>query len=154
MSEVQISTELKHLVARTSAIAKGHQALAASAAVSAHHVAEDKDRAIERIKHCYGAATDQSDSDLFNPAEKLALRLAWLFAQTPIVTPSQFVKPLTDHFSTHQVIELVVACGIACTAQRMAAAMQAPLSADEETFCRENGIETDVLLLKYPLIRS
>ena len=154
MSEVQVSAELKHLVARTSAIAKGHEALAASAAVSAHHAAKDKDRAIARIKQCFAAATDQLGSDLFSPAEKLALRLAWLSAQTPIVTPAQFVKPLTDHFSNHQLIELIVACGMSASAQRMAAAMQAQIGAEEAAFCRENGIETNILLLKYPTINA
>ena len=154
MAESEIPAELKQLMARTSAIAKGHEALAASAAVSAHHVAEDKEKAIERIRDCFAAATDQSDSELFSPAERLALRLAWLSAQTPIATSAQFVKPLIDHFSQRQIVELCVACGMACSVQRMAAAMQVHLSADEQAFCRQNGIETDGLSLKYPLIKA
>lgn len=152
MGESEISAELKQLMARTSAIAKGHEALAASAAVSAHHVAEDKDNAIERIRHCFAVATDQADSDLFSPEERLALRFAWLSAQTPIVTPARFVKPLTDHFSSRRIVELCIACGMACAVQRVAAAKQIQLGGEEAEFCRRNGIETDGLLSKYPLI--
>lgn len=53
-----------------------------------------------------------------------------------------------------QIVELCVACEKACSAQRMAAALQVELGDNEEAFCRENGIETDVLSLKYPLIQS
>lgn len=154
MVDSEISAELKHLMARTSAIAKGHEAVAASAAISAHHVAEDKKKAIDRIRHCFAAATDQSESDLFEPAEKLALRLAWLSAQTPIVTPARFIKPLIVHFSQRQIVELCVACGMACTVQRMAAAMQLHIGEDEAAFCGAYGIETNGLLLRYPAINA
>ena len=152
MAESEITAELKHLMARTFAIAKGHEALAASAAVSAHHVGEDKDKALERIRHCFAAATGQPDEDLFHSAEKAALRLSWLSAQIPIVTQAQFVKPVVEHFSQRQIVELCVACGMACSVQRMAAALQVNLGSDEESFCRENRIETDVLKLRYPWV--
>lgn len=151
MAESDVSAELKQLMARTSAIAKGHEALAASSAISAHHAAADKENAVERIQKCFEVATGQSDSAIFSPAEKLALRLAWLSAQTPIATPAQFVEPLFEHFSQRQIVELSVACGMACTVQRMAAAMQLKIGADEAAFCKQHGIPTDGLTLKYPV---
>lgn len=152
MADNKISAELKHLMARVAAIAKGHAAAAASAAVSAHHVAKDKSTALERIREAYGAATDQTQTDLFDAGEKLALRFAWLSAQTPIITPTRFAKPIAENFSQEEIVELSVACGMACAVQRMSAALQIELGADEAQFCREHGIETDIVRLKYPAL--
>lgn len=151
MGASEVSAELKHLMARIFAIAKGHEVLAASAAFSAHHVAEDKGRALERIRNCFPVAAGQTDTDLFDAAEKAALRLAWVSAQIPIVTQTQFAAPVLEHFSQRQIVELCVACGLACSVQRMASALQVNLCGEEEAFCRENGIETDTLKLRYPL---
>ena len=153
MSEGEISAELKHLMARVSAIAKGHPALAASAAMSAHHVATDKTAALRRIRQCYVAAAGRGETTYFAPEERLALRLAWLSAQVPIVTPAQFVKPLTEQYSQRAIVELCVACGMACAVQRMSAALQVGLGSEEAAFCAQHAIETDGLVLKYPSAR-
>ena len=154
MADGEVSSELKHLMARTAAIAKGHEGAAASAAVSAHHAAKNKSNAIERIRLAYGVATGQTESDLFDDLEKMALRFAWLSAQTPIVTPAQFVEPMVDKFSQRGIVELSVVCGMACAVQRMSAALQLTLGDEEAKFCAEHGIETDGLVLKYPALMA
>jgi glutaredoxin len=95
-----ISSELKHLMARVSAIAKGHDYLAAVEGYLAHKV-NPSDRNLERVARCYDAALaiHQPDSNLdslFSQSEQAALTLAWLSAQMPLTTPRRFVQPAID----------------------------------------------------------
>ena len=151
-AHADIPGELKHLMARVSAVAKGHEAIAAAAAVMAHHAAADKTRAIARIEGCYAAAIAEADSSpLFTAKETAALRLAWLSAQTPLTTPRRFVQLAIDCYSPKQLVELIVACGLASAAQRVAAVKKPALDDEARIFCKDNDLEIDVLNLRYPL---
>ncbi|MGB7414721.1 MAG: glutaredoxin domain-containing protein [Thermosynechococcaceae cyanobacterium] len=147
-----IDSELKHLMARVSAIAKDHAYLAATEGYTAYHAAEDKDRAIERVRHCFSAATDRADdSGLFSQPEKAALKLAWLSAQTPLTTPRRFVQPALDHYQPKALVQLIVTCSIASMVQRFVAIAQPELEPVVINFLDENNLERDPLRLRYPL---
>ncbi|NBD31437.1 MAG: glutaredoxin, partial [Cyanobacteria bacterium] len=112
-----ISSELKHLMARVSAIAKGHDYLAAVEGYLAHKV-NPSDRNLERVTRCYDAAVaihqpDSTLDSLFSQSEQAALTLAWLSAQMPLTTPRRFVQPVIDLYSPTELVHLMTVCGIA-----------------------------------------
>lgn len=147
-----IDAELKHLMARVSAIAKDHAYLAAVEGYMAHHVAVDKDRAVERIRHCFAAATSRgNDRGLFNSQEKAALQLAWLSAQMPLMTPKQFVEPVLSHYKPKALVQLAVACSVVSMVQRFVAISQPTLEPEVVRFLNAKGLERDVLALRYPI---
>lgn len=147
-----VTAELKHLMARVAAISKGHETLAAEEACMACHAATDKDASIGRIRSCYRAAIDFDGNDeLFDEKEIAALRIAWLSAQIPLITPARYVGPAVAMYSAKELIELFTVCGIASSAQRVSAIIRPPLSPDVKAFCMENGIDTDVIKLRYPI---
>ena len=147
-----VPAELKHLMARVAAISKGHETLAAEEARMAHHASTDKEASIGRIRHCYRAATDfDGDYELFNEKEIAALRIAWLSAQIPLVTPARYVKPAVAMYSAKELIELFTVCGIASSTQRVSAIIRPPLNREVKAFCVDNGIDTDVIELRYPV---
>lgn len=146
-----LSAELKHLMARVSAIAKDHAQLAALEGFMAYHVAEDKDRALDRIRYCFLAATHGEGSDsLFSEKEQLALQLAWLSAQIPLTTPGRFIKPVLLHYSPKELIQLIVVCSIASMTQRFVAVVRPPMELKVEAFLAEFGLEEEPLALRYP----
>ncbi|GAB4536938.1 MAG: hypothetical protein Tsb0014_25150 [Pleurocapsa sp.] len=147
-----ISAELKHLMARVRAIAKGHNYLAAVEAYMAYHTATDKERAIERIRQCYVAATNKEDtSSIFSQKEKAALQLAWLSAQVPLTTPYKFIKSAIELYEPQELIHLIVVCSIASMVQRFVAISQPEIEPKVNQFGDRHSIETDTLKLRYPL---
>lgn len=147
-----IDAELKHLMARVSAIAKNHEYLAAVEGYMAHHVAADQERVVERVRHCFAAATGRGDDrGLFTSQEKAALKLAWLSAQTPLMTPKRFVQPVLEHYGPKALVQLMVACSVASMVQRFAAISQPELEPEVVRFLNENDLERDVLALRYPI---
>jgi hypothetical protein len=145
--------ELKHLMARVSAIAKGHDYLAAVEAMLAAGCADDKSRAVQRVVKCFAAATAiEARSDLpFDDRERAALRMAWLSAQIPITTPRRFIQPALDAFDAKELVQLSVICALASLVQRFVAIAKPELDAEVAAFMEQYELETDTLLLRYPL---
>jgi alkylhydroperoxidase family enzyme len=149
-----ISAELKHLMARVSAVARDHGYLAAVEGFLAAHAATDRDRAVERVRHAYQAATGRPESlALFDAREQSALRLAWLSAQIPLVTPRRFVEPLVQHYDDRELIELIVACAIASLTQRFVTVARPEIEPAVRTFLTDHAIEADPLDIRYPTTR-
>ena len=150
-----ISAELKHLMARVSAIAKNHDYLAAVEGYFAYHTAVDKNKAVERVRQCYLAATNQGDTDqLFNEKEKAALQFAWVSAQTPLTTPHRFVEATIKQYQSEELIHLIVVCSIASMVQRFVAAAKPEIEPVVNQFFNKYSLETDTLALRYPLFVS
>lgn len=144
--------ELKHLMARVSAIARDHGYLAAAEGFLAHRAAGGGDRAVRRVAGCYAAATGQGDDGgAFDARELAALRLAWLSAQVPLVTPYRFVQPAVASFDPAELVQLTVACAIAGLTQRFAALARPAIEPEVQRFLDAHRLEADPLVLRYPL---
>lgn len=147
-----ISAELKHLMARVSAISKDHTYLAAVEGFIAHHTAVDKPRSIERIRHCFEVASrKQSYPALFDTREAAALQLAWLSAQMPLKTPQRFIKPVVAVYSAEELIHLSVVCATASMVQRFVAIAKPNIEPVVTQFMKEKKLMSSVLMLRYPL---
>ncbi len=148
-----ISAELKHLMARVSAIAKNHDYLAAVEGYFAYHTATDKEKAVERVRQCYLAAINRGDTNkLFSEKEKAALQFAWVSAQTPLTTPYQFVEAAIKQYQSEELIHLIVVCSIASMVQRFIAAAKPEIEPVVNQFFDKYSLETDTLVLRYPLV--
>ncbi len=147
-----IDSELKHLMARVSAIALSHDYLAAVEGYMAYYAASNKELAIARIKHCFTAAINREDtSNIFNEQEQAALQLAWLSAQVPLTTPYRFVQSAVELYEPEELIHLIVVCSIASMVQRFVAISQPKMEAEVNNFSTQHSIETDSIKLRYPL---
>jgi glutaredoxin/alkylhydroperoxidase family enzyme len=147
-----ISAELKHLMARVAAVSRNHTYLAAVEGFIAAHVAEDSDRAAARIRHAYQAAIGRPESmALFDPSEQSALRLAWLSAQSPMITPRRFVEPLVAQFDERAITELIVCCAVASLVQRFVAVVRPDIEPTVAEFLDGKALETDLLAVRYPV---
>jgi alkylhydroperoxidase family enzyme/glutaredoxin len=147
-----ISPELKHLMARVAAVARGHAYLAAAEGFIAAHVAPDKDRAVARVRHAYQAAVGRPESmALFDGREQSALRLAWLSVQSPLITPRRFVEPLVAQYDERAITELVVTCAVASLVQRFTAVVRPDIEPDVRAFLAAHGLADDVLAIRYPV---
>ena len=147
------SSEFKHLMARVSAIAKGHDYLAAVEALLAVRAAGDKDRAVQRVARCFEAATALDDgTDLpFDDRERAALTIAWLSAQTPVTTPRRFLQPALDTFNAKELVQLCIVCALASLVQRFVAIARPEMEGEVVAFLRQHELEADTLLLRYPV---
>ncbi|NKZ03731.1 glutaredoxin domain-containing protein [Actinomadura latina] len=146
-----ISGELKHLMARVAAVARGHTYLAAVEGFIAAHVAEDSGRAALRVRHAYQAAIGRPESArLFDEKEQSALRLAWLSAQSPLVTPRRFVEPLVERHDERAVTELIVCCAVASLVQRFAAVVRPDIEPDVRAFLAGNGLDAGLIDVRFP----
>lgn len=146
------SAELKHLMARVSAISKGHEYLAAVEGYMAYHTATDKERAIERIEQCFAAATNREEiGGIFSKKEQAALQLAWLSAQVPLTTPYRFIERAIALYQPQELIHLIVVCSIASMVQRFVAIDQPETEAEVSQFYTQHSIEIDALKLRYPM---
>jgi alkylhydroperoxidase family enzyme/glutaredoxin len=147
-----ISAELKHLMARVSAVARNHKYLAAVEGFIATHVAPDSDRAVARVRHAYLAGVGRPESMArFDAREQSALRFAWLSAQTPLITPRRFVEPLAEQYDERAIAELIVACATASLVQRFVAVVRPDIEPTVRTFLADNALETDLLAIRYPV---
>jgi alkylhydroperoxidase family enzyme/glutaredoxin len=147
-----IGAELKHLMARVSAVSRNHEYLAAVEGFIAAHVAADRDRAVERVRHAYLAAVGRPESmALFDAREQSALRLAWLSAQAPMVTPRRFVEPLAEQYDERAIVELIVACAVASLVQRFVAVVRPDTEPEVLAFLADNALEADPLAIRYPV---
>lgn len=148
-----ISAELKHLMARVSAIAKGHDYLAAVEGYMAYYTASNKERAIDRIKQCFMVATDMENTNsIFSEKERAALQLAWLSAQVPLTTPYRFIEKAIELYEPKELIHLIVVCSIASMVQRFVAIDRPEIETEVSQFGDRYSIETDTLKLRYPVL--
>jgi len=150
-----LPAELKHLMARVSAIAKDHAYLAAIEGFMAHHQETNKARTVERVRHCFAVATGQEDHpDLFDKREQAALQLAWISAQMPLTTPRRFVRAAAELYSAKELVHLIVVCSVASMVQRFVAVAQPDLEAEVAQFLEEHELASDTLILRYPLLNQ
>lgn len=148
-----IPSELKHLMARVSAIAKDHTYLAAIEGFMAHHRATNKSQAVERIRHCFAVASGQeARPDLFDAREQAALQFAWISAQMPLTTPRRFVRSAVERYSAEELVHLIVVCAIASMVQRFVAIAQPEMESKVSQFLQEHELASDTLILRYPLL--
>ncbi|TDC98393.1 glutaredoxin domain-containing protein [Actinomadura sp. 7K507] len=149
-----ISGELKHLMARVAAVSRGHTYLAAIEGLIAAHLAEAPDRAAARVRHAYRAAIGDPESmEPFDAKEQSALRLAWLSAQSPMVTPRRFVEPLIEQYDERAITELIVCCAVASLVQRFVAVVRPDIEPEVRTFLADHGLDADLLAVRYPAAR-
>ncbi|MCD7059744.1 glutaredoxin domain-containing protein [Pelagibacterium xiamenense] len=147
-----IPSELKHLMARVSAIVRGHDYLAAVEAYLAARAGGDTPKAVERARHAFDAARGYAvPDDLFTPAETAALRLAWVSAQIPLTTPRRFVAPAVAHYGPVELVHLITVCALAGLVQRFCAIVRPEMEPEVERFMDAHGLETDTLAVRYPL---
>ncbi len=147
-----VPSELKHLMARVSAIAKGHDYLAAAEGLLAHRAAADDAHALERVRHCFDAATRRAPGrDLFSEKERAALTVAWLAGQVPVTTPRRYVQPAIDHWTPVELVHLFTVCGVAGLVQRFAAIAKPKIEPEVLDFLDGNALTADTLALRYPL---
>lgn len=145
----RLPAELKHLVARVAAIAQGHDALAATEAALAVHAAGGTEAAIARARCCHGAATGGAGAELFSDRERAALRVGWLSAQKPLITPRRFIQPAVDLWSPVELAQLFMVCGLAGLVQRFCAIAAPETGPEVAEFVRLQKLETDTLAIRY-----
>ncbi|MFY1636475.1 glutaredoxin domain-containing protein [Solwaraspora sp. WMMB335] len=151
-SHARIPTDLKHLMARVSAVARDHAYLAAVEGYLAYTAAPDRPDAVTRVDRCVAAATGRAgDGGVFDDRERAALRLAWLSAQVPLVTPRRHVQPVIDLFDADELVELAVVCAVASMIQRFVALTGPAVESPVREFLTRHDLETDPLVLRYPL---
>ena len=150
-----LPADLKHLMARVSAIAKDHAYLAAIEGFIAHHSATEEILSIERIRSCFAVASGKaSHPELFDEREKAALQLAWLSAQMPLTTPQRFVEAAVELYSTKELIHLIVVCSVASMVQRFVAVAQPKPEALVAEFLETYELASDGLMLRYPNVST
>ncbi len=147
-ADAVVTAEMKHLMARVSAIAKGHSYLAAVEGFLAWQAAGKTSAAMERVRACFGAAATADGAAPFTPAEVAALRVAWLSAKTPLTTPRRFVEPALDHFDAAGLIHLFTVCGLASLIQRFVAIHGCEIEPEVADFLAANRLEMDTALLR------
>ena len=150
-----IPAELKHLMARVSAIAKDHTSLAAIEGFIAHHQATNKSKAVERVRYCFVVATGQeAHPGLFDEREQAALKLSWLSAQMPLTTPRRFVQSAVELYSAKELVHLIVVCAVASMVQRFVAVAQPDQEKEVAQFLRKHELDSDTLRLRYSRLLS
>ncbi len=151
-SHSPVPSELKHLMARVSAIAKGHDYLAAVEGWLAYQAGGETPQAAERVRYCFDAAKDRGAwRSHFTAAEQSALVLAWLSAQTPLTTPRRFIEPLLRAFSSVEVIHLITVCSVAGLVQRFVAIAKPQIEPKVKDFLTRHHLTIDTLAIRYPL---
>ncbi|MEM7566487.1 MAG: glutaredoxin domain-containing protein [Pseudomonadota bacterium] len=147
-----LPSELKHLMARVSHVAKGNDYLAGIEGWLAWHAAGETSRAVERICHAFDAAKDRDlPEGLFDDREVAALRLAWLSAQTPLTTPRRWVQPALDVFSPVELVHAITVCAMASMIQRFAAIARPEVEEEVRAFLDDHGLSASTLAIRYPL---
>ncbi|MEL6492687.1 MAG: glutaredoxin domain-containing protein [Cyanobacteria bacterium J06621_3] len=146
-----ISAELKHLMARVSAIAKDHRYLSAVEGFMAHHTSSDKPLAIDKVRYCFAVATGKkTPQNLFTGREEAALKFAWLSAQVPLKTPSKFIQPAISLYTGKELAYLSIVCALASSLQRFSAITKPELEPEVFQFMEEHQLLSDTLHLRYP----
>ena len=148
---MKISAELKHLIARVSAVARMHDYLAAVEGYMAWHAAGDKDAAAERIDTCYAAALGLDGGDApFTAAERAALACAVSAASIPMVTLEKAMGPLREHYDDDEIVQVFAVCAIAGMLQRFCAVTGPEMEAEVGEFYRDRGLSTALADIRFP----
>ncbi|WP_420607286.1 glutaredoxin domain-containing protein [Novosphingopyxis sp.] len=150
-NEVRIAPELKHLMARVSGIAKGHDYLAAVEGWMAWNNGGQNNRSAYRVARAFDAAKGRDTGGLFDERERAALQLAWLSAQTPLTTPHRFVATAIEHYTPTELVHLCTVCAMASMVQRFAAIAKPKVEQEVHEFLESYHIPLDTLASKYPL---
>ena len=152
---VSITPELKHLMARVSHIAKGHDYLAAVEGYLAWVAGGKSDQAVERVRQAFAAAhSSMADDTPFTDREQAALQLAWVSAQTPLTTPHRVVRAAIEHYTPTELVHLITVCALASMIQRFAAIAKPMVEREVKGFLSENDLPLDTLAIRYPLDRE
>ncbi|NHK27202.1 glutaredoxin [Parvularcula flava] len=147
-----IASDLKHLMARVCAIARGHDYLAAVEGFLAFKATGDDPAAIDRVRYCFDAAKARpAGSGFFTQKERAALTVAWLAGQAPITTPRRFIQPAIDHWSPIELVHLFSICGIANLVQRFSAIAGPQMEPPVRAFLARHDLSSDTLALRYPM---
>lgn len=150
----RLPVELKHLMARVSAIARNHSYLAAIEGYLAASATNKTAAAVERVRHAFDAATGKPVPDaLFSARECAALQFAWVSAQLPLTTPRRFVENAISHFSPVELVHLATICGLAGLVQRFCAIAKPKLEKEVEAFLSANRLDAEPLHIRYPVAR-
>ncbi|MEO1388354.1 MAG: glutaredoxin domain-containing protein [Cyanobacteria bacterium J06634_6] len=146
-----ISAELKHLMARVSAIAKNHGYLSAVEGFMAYHTSSVKPIAIDKVRHCFAVATGKkSPKGLFTDREDAALKFAWLSAQVPLKTPSKFIQPAISLYTGKELAYLSIVCALASSLQRFSAIAKPEIEPEVFQFMEKHQLVSNTLRLRYP----
>lgn len=152
-SHSPVPSELKHLMARVSAVAKGHDGLAAVEGFMAFRAGGGSARALERVRRAFDAAEGREDGgirELFDERERAALVLARLSAGTPLVTPRRLVEPAVEAFTPVELVHLATVSGLASLVQRFTAIARPAISPEVRAFLDRNGLAASTLSIRYP----
>ena len=148
----EIDSELKHLMARVSAIAKGNAYLAGVEGYLAWIAGDKTDAARDRVKDCFALASGRAPVKAgFSERERAALRLSWLSAQTPLVTPRKYLEPIFDQFTQRQAVELFIVCAMASMLQRYTSIALPGSEPEVAEWLSQNDIAQGALALRYPI---
>ena len=148
-----IAPELRHLMARTAALAKDHEYLAAAEGFMACQTADDKETAINRIALCYEVAcgTDaEPHKSPFTSAERAALTLARTSALIPLKTSRKLADDLLAHYEQDAIVQLFSICGIAGVVQRWAAVAKPVVENEVSDFYRRHKLPLEAIYYKLP----
>lgn len=145
-----IPSELKHLMAKVSAVARGHDYLAAVEGYLAWLAGGSHDLSADRVRHAWAASQGSGSETPFSAAEKAALKLAWLSAQTPLTTSRRFVQPAVDSYSPVELVHLMTVCGMASLTQRFCAIVKPEIEEVVRGFHADAGLEIESLSIRYP----
>lgn len=147
-----LPSELKHLMARVSAIASGHDYLAAIEAVFAWQAGGSTARSADRARYAFEVAKRREVPDgLFSDRDCAALILAAQSAQTPLTTPHQFVAPAIEAFSSVELVHLVTVCATAGLIGRFVAVVNPKIEPETQDICDQLDFETNTLILRHGL---
>lgn len=147
-AHARLPVELRHLMARVSAIAKGHDALAAAEGLLALRTGPGGAAGLARIERCYSAARGWDPAG-FDARERAALGLAWLSAQMPLTTPRRFIAPVLAVFDADELVQLICVCALASMIQRFAAIAKPGFAPEVEAFLADAGLERRTLVLRH-----
>ncbi len=146
-----LAADLPLLMMRVAAIAARDLYLATDAGWHAYLRSDGSSAAIERINRCYAVAAGLQSNDWFVAREQMALRLAWLAAQTPFAAPARFTKPIKEAFTGDELAQLIAVSALSKLASGFTAISRPSLTEQITKFARSHEIEGDILSLRYPL---
>ena len=148
-----IDPELRHLMARTAALTKDHEYLAAAEGYMAYRAADDRETAVNRIALCYrvacGADPDPQNSP-FTAAERAALALARTSALIPLKTSRKLADDLLAHYDQDAIVQLFSICGIAGLVQRWTAVAKPVVESEVSDFYGRHDLPVGAIHYKLP----
>ena len=150
-----LPSELKHLMARVAAIARGHDALAAAEGMMAVRAAPAGVDAVERVARCWEGATARlggrtAPHGPFDDRERAALAFARLSALMPLATPRHHVEPLMRTRTPRELVEMSFVVALASMVGRFSAIARPELEPATRAFLAEHGLPLHSLAIRVP----